>query len=120
MLSHREALQRIEHLEFCLKELTEPPSDFSGCTLKGAPRRKAIRRVFGVLLAAKGRRVSKEQILVALYWDRPDGDGGDIKIVDVYVCHLRRYLREQESPIVIETVWGQGYRAVVPEVAETC
>lgn len=60
-----------------------------------------------ILALRKGRTVDKETILTLLY------DGADepsIKIIDVFMCKLRRKLSKvlgEESPI--QTVWGRGY-----------
>ncbi len=65
----------------------------------------------GKVLAAlhSGRTLTKGQILSAVYGgiDEPFE-----KIIDVFVCRLRRKLAD--TPILIETVWGQGYR-LTPE-----
>ncbi|NTI27643.1 helix-turn-helix domain-containing protein [Rhizobium rhizogenes] len=50
---------------------------------------------------------TKQSIMMALYSDRPD-DEPEIKIVDVFVCKLRKKLTR--FGVLIETVWGQGYR----------
>lgn len=48
----------------------------------------------------------KRSLYHALYGDRIDG-GPDPKIIDVFVCKIRKKL----APLgfVIETVWGRGY-----------
>jgi len=63
-------------------------------------------RVFGILL--KRELVTKIQALDALYGHLPEQDEAKIKIIDVFVCHMRRKLKP--FAIEIETVWGQGYR----------
>lgn len=62
-------------------------------------------RVFAHL--ASREMGTKAGIMLAMYSDRP-GDMPDTKIVDVFVCKLRKKL----SPFGVEvlTVWGQGYR----------
>jgi two-component system, cell cycle response regulator CtrA len=50
---------------------------------------------------------TKPQIHAALYSLRPDGDDPELKIVDVFVCKLRRKLKP--FGVVIETRWGYGY-----------
>lgn len=55
---------------------------------------------------SKGNPATKATLMNALYpsqIDRPD----DPKIVDVFVCKLRKKL--ESRGIIIETVWGQGY-----------
>ena len=70
-----------------------------------------------LLVGRSGIVITKEMVLDTLYEGRDEPDG---KIVDVFVCKLRKKMtlltggRE-----VIETVWGRGYRFVeegyVPE-----
>lgn len=49
---------------------------------------------------------TKTSIMAALYSDKPD-DYVDPKIVDVFVCKMRKKLRAFK--VDIATVWGQGY-----------
>ena len=63
-------------------------------------------KMFGILL--KRELVTKEQAMDVLYGDRPDADEAEIKIVDVFVCKIRKKLKPYD--IAIETVWGQMAR----------
>lgn len=63
-------------------------------------------QLLAALYAAKGRCVTKDSLLTALYSDRPDADEPEIKIIDVFICKIRARLGAE----VIETVWGRGYR----------
>ena len=63
--------------------------------------------VLEFLLRREGDVVSKAAILENV-WDF--NFDGDPNIVEVYVRHLRRKLDRDESPSVIETVRGAGYR----------
>ena len=84
--------------------------------LKGGGERAAaaLKTQFGltpmesrlVLALARREQMSREQILAALYGDRPD-DPPAIKILDVMVAHARAKLGRT---IRILTVWGFGYR----------
>lgn len=72
---------------------------------------KLTRREYGVLEALalrKGRPVSREELFDTLYGGEEEPSH---KIIDVYVCKLRRklaaVLRDADP---IETVWGHGYR----------
>lgn len=68
----------------------------------------ATRRMFDLLLKRRGQAVSAS----ALYDTRVsrwDGEP-DIKIVAVYICHLRKSLEGTEYEGMIESVWGKGYR----------
>lgn len=60
------------------------------------------------LLQAKGE-VTREGIYAALF-QRLDGDGPGIKIIDVFVCKIRKKLAAKGAPGTIRNIWGQGYR----------
>lgn len=65
---------------------------------------------FGVLQLLHQRMprvLTKQALLSSLYQLRPD-DPPEIKIVDVWICKLRKKLKP--LGINIDTVWGQGYR----------
>lgn len=49
---------------------------------------------------------SKQSIMTALYSDRSDEDP-EMKIVDVFICKLRKKVKPFGVEIV--TVWGHGY-----------
>lgn len=58
------------------------------------------------LRAARGGVVSKASLMAALY--PLEADEAEIKIIDVFVCKLRKKL----APLGVEigTAWGRGYR----------
>jgi two-component system, cell cycle response regulator CtrA len=58
------------------------------------------------LAMRRGMTVTKEMFLAHLYGGR---DEPEMKIIDVFICKLRRKLAEAGSPPLIETVWGRGY-----------
>lgn len=60
-------------------------------------------KVLGVLM--KREAVTKEGIMAALYDGRDDPE---IKIVDVFVCKLRRKLKP--FGVEVATLWGRGYQ----------
>lgn len=60
--------------------------------------------VLGVLLTRE--LATKNAVMAALYRDL-GRDEPEPKIVDVFVCHLRKKLGR--VGLKIETVWGQGY-----------
>lgn len=64
-------------------------------------------RILGCLYTYDGAR-SKEQLLAALTVDVHDDSIPEIKIIDVFICKLRRKLRPYE--LVIDTLWGSGYQ----------
>jgi two-component system cell cycle response regulator CtrA len=69
-----------------------------------------------LLSLRKGTTVSKEMFLNNLYsgMDEPE-----IKIIDVFICKLRKKLAHGSSgKDCIETVWGRGYVLREPSVVE--
>ncbi|MEZ2410518.1 helix-turn-helix domain-containing protein [Bosea sp. RCC_152_1] len=62
-------------------------------------------RLFGALL--KRPMLTKTGVMATLYSERPDEEP-EMKIVDVYVCKIRKKLKPYG--LEIETIWGQGYR----------
>lgn len=62
-------------------------------------------KLYRYLKSRTGAVCSKQQILTAIYG--VNDEMPEIKIVDVFVCKLRKKMPAGEE---IETVWGQGYR----------
>ncbi|NOZ28481.1 MAG: response regulator transcription factor [Chloroflexi bacterium] len=84
-------------------------------TLDGRPlalRTKEFDLLY-TLAEHQGRVLSRDQLL-DLVWGYEFAGG--TRTVDVHIAHLREKLRD--SPVVIETVWGVGYKLVVPDQAE--
>lgn len=63
--------------------------------------------IFELLSVHKGAIVTKQMLLDHLY----DGvDAPELKIIDVFVCNLRKKLAQATGgQRYIETVWGRGY-----------
>lgn len=57
------------------------------------------------------RHMSKEAILDWLYQLNPD-DAPEIKIVDVFICKIRKKI--ERLGIRIDTLWGKGYALATP------
>ena len=65
-----------------------------------------------ILGLRKGATVSKEMFLNQLYGGM---DEPDIKIIDVFICKLRKKLADAlNSTNYIETQWGRGYLLEAP------
>ncbi|MEO6536693.1 MAG: response regulator transcription factor [Candidatus Paceibacterota bacterium] len=66
--------------------------------------------VLSILASNRGRTLSKEMILTGMYTALEDE--AEIKIVDVFICKIRRKLSEvhPDAGEVVETVWGRGYQ----------
>jgi len=58
-----------------------------------------------------GRVLSKEAIMTTIYSGSID-DEPEIKIIDVFVCKIRKHLADvhPDAEHFIETAWGRGYR----------
>lgn len=67
---------------------------------------KTEQRLLARLMQSAGNMVTREYLMDAIYFDRHNEPV--VKIIDVYVCKLRKKL--QGSQYVIENVHGQGYR----------
>lgn len=53
-----------------------------------------------------GRSLTKEQLMNNLYLL----DAPELKIIDVFICKVRKKIENAGGDRVIHTVWGQGYR----------
>lgn len=72
--------------------------------------------ILELLSLRKGSTLTKEMFLNHLYGgiDEPE-----LKIIDVFVCKLRKKLQEaSDGDNYIETVWGRGYVLKDPEAAD--
>src|SRR3954463_3404790 len=64
-------------------------------------------RILEVLCLRKGSTITKEMFLNQLYGGL---DEPEIKIIDVFMCKLRKKLaNDSQGKNYIETVWGRGY-----------
>jgi two-component system cell cycle response regulator CtrA len=69
-----------------------------------------------LLAVRKGQTVTKELAMSHLYGGR---DEPEMKIVDVFICKLRRKLVEATMGVqMIETIWGTGYALRAPAPVE--
>jgi two-component system cell cycle response regulator CtrA len=69
--------------------------------------------ILELMALKKGQVITKEQFLTHLYngIDEPEP-----KIIDVFVCKMRKKLYEASNGInYVETVWGRGYALKHPD-----
>ena len=66
------------------------------------------------MMLHKGVLLTKERFMSSLY---TDGEAPDVKIVDVFVCKLRRKLAACGAAEMIRTVWGRGHVLFEPPAA---
>lgn len=64
--------------------------------------------ILDTLVNAAPRQVSRELLMSRLY--KTDADEPEIKIIDVFVCKLRKGL--VGTKYRIDTLWGKGYKLV--------
>jgi len=62
--------------------------------------------ILELLVLRKGMALSKEAFLNHLYGGM---DEPDMKIIDVFICKLRKKLMDAGTANMIGTVWGRGY-----------
>lgn len=63
-------------------------------------------RILELLFLRSGTVVTKELFLGQIYHG---GDDPDIRIIDVFICKLRRKLAQAGVEDIITTVWGRGH-----------
>lgn len=64
-----------------------------------------------MLMLRRGVVLAKEQLMSRLYGDE---DAPEPRILDVFVCKLRRKLAAAGAAEILRTVWGRGYVAEEP------
>lgn len=64
-----------------------------------------------LMVLRKGMVLTKEAFLNHLYGGL---DEPEMKIIDVFVCKLRKKLLQAGAPAMIHTVWGRGYMVREP------
>jgi two-component system cell cycle response regulator CtrA len=67
--------------------------------------------ILELLVLRRGMVLTKEAFLNHLYGGM---DEPDMKIIDVFICKLRKKLALAGAPHLIETVWGRGYMVREP------
>ena len=70
--------------------------------------------ILELLVLRKGMVLTKEAFLNQLYGGM---DEPEMKIIDVFICKLRKKLAEAGAPNLIGTVWGRGYMVRDPAPA---
>jgi two-component system cell cycle response regulator CtrA len=69
-----------------------------------------------LLAQRQGSTLTKEMLLNHLYGGM---DEAEIKIIDVFICKLRRKLAQASGGRnYIETVWGRGYMLREPQLVK--
>ncbi|MCJ2067834.1 helix-turn-helix domain-containing protein [Methylobacterium sp. J-030] len=105
---HREVANLRERVDVLEEEVRQLRDAFepSAAMPEAWKLTKSEARLLHVLAHARGGYLNKERILTALYGLEPDVE---IKIVDVFVCKLRRKLSAAGSAIEIKTYHGDGF-----------
>lgn len=91
--------------------------DSKSVTVHGAPVHLTGKEygMVELLSLRKGSTLTKEHFLNHLYGGM---DEPEVKIVDVFVCKLRKKLAEAGADGLISTVWGRGYCLKEPDSRE--
>ena len=69
--------------------------------------------ILAVLAMAKGRVVPKTMLYDQLY--RSDSVNTDPKILDVYLCKIRKKIALWNLPVKVTSVWGRGWMLNPPD-----
>jgi two-component system cell cycle response regulator CtrA len=73
-------------------------------------------KILALLAQRQGSTLTKEMLLNHLYGGM---DEAEIKIIDVFICKLRRKLAQASGGRnYIETVWGRGYMLREPQLVK--
>ena len=72
--------------------------------------------ILELMVLRKGTVLTKESFLNHLYGGM---DEPDMKIIDVFICKLRKKLAQADAGELIETVWGRGYMIREPRTEPT-
>jgi hypothetical protein len=62
--------------------------------------------ILELMVLRRGMVLTKEAFLNHLYGGM---DEPDMKIIDVFICKLRKKLAQAGAAHLIETIWGRGY-----------
>lgn len=65
-------------------------------------------RLFLALLNRRGHTLTKSELMDAAYFDSPQE--AQVKILDVFMCKLRKRLVNTDYEDAIQSVWGVGWR----------
>lgn len=78
-------------------------------TARGRARISPVshRAIMEKLVAARGKVVTRDSLIQAIYWDRDEPEDAD-GVLKVHLCKLRRVVAH--TGLDIETSWGRGYR----------
>ena len=105
------------HLRAMFRQPRDPES---GAGMAQASLNAGLKESLAMLLVMrKGMVLTKDVFLNHLYGGL---DEPEVKIIDVFICKLRKKLAEAGAPNVIGTVWGRGYTvrdAAAPGVLES-
>lgn len=78
--------------------------------LREAGFRPTQARIFALLMAARGRCLSRDHIC-----DRCCREGTHSSAVNAQIAYLRKTIATKGWPVEITAVWGDGYAMTVPE-----
>jgi len=75
---------------------------------------KSEMRLLALLMRNAGTLVSRDMFMEELYSDSEDC--AEDKIVDVFICRLRKKLDPNDPYRFIQTVWKRGYQFAKPSI----
>lgn len=106
-----QALAEVQYLKSTMADMLDYGFDCAG---EDGKFTKSERLVLSILKAGEGKIVRRSAIYASMYSVRPDGELVIEKVIDVWICKIRRKLKRHS----IETIWGVGWR-LIPLTNET-
>lgn len=105
MPTYDDLLDEVQVLRQRLADLTEP--DTAAKLAFSLRLTMTEAKVLAILLA---RDIALKDAIYALAFQHDNGDGPIEKIVDVFICKIRKKARLGGWPGQIVTIWGKGYQ----------
>lgn len=107
LLEERDILRETVHqLEEKLREMLAPRTVVLPRSWRLTRKEELIVLAF---LKVGTNTLDRERMMLTLY-GMFDDDTPQMKILDVFICKIRRKMMEAQTLIHIETVWGRGWR----------
>lgn len=105
MPTYDDLLDEVQVLRQRLAELAEPDTAAKlAASLRLSP---AEARVLAIILS---RDIALKDAIYTLAFQHDNGDGPVEKIIDVFICKIRKKARLGGWPGQITTIWGKGYQ----------
>ena len=104
---------RIEYLEEVIRELIAPDPEWLDINAElGVRLLEAEAKALCFIKKHSPQIATYDKLMNALFWDRPDCDWPEPKIIKVFISNAKKKIEAAGLPWQIENVWGVGYRYI--------